>query len=141
MLTHLMLGGQTNPDGMLLHRFEFDTDTTPLQSVPLPLETCAVEKVEGRTPEEVGVLISGVGKAAKSRKGGGFKAMLGSKIGEAADLLKKEEAGMYRLSGLKVMDGDDWLEGREAPSRITDCATSSTRSLAGARLALMSIWA
>ena len=29
------------------------------------------------------------------------------------------------------------LEGREAPSRITDCAMSSTRSLAGARLALM----
>eukprot|EP01043_Picozoa_sp_COSAG02_P036305 COSAG02_NODE_2650_length_8327_cov_247.925620_3_plen_900_part_00 len=89
-----------NPDGLLLHRYTLDTDTEPLQSVPLPLETCAIEKVEGRpgAEGEVGVLISGVGSAAKSRAGGGFKAKMGGKLGQAADLLKKGEAGMYRLS-------------------------------------------
>lgn len=89
-----------NPDGLLLHRYTLDTDTEPLQSVPLPLETCAIEKVEGRpgAEGEVGVLISGVGTAAKSRAGGGFKAKMGGKLGQAADLLKKGEAGMYRLS-------------------------------------------
>lgn len=89
-----------NPDGLLLHRYTFDTDTEPLQSVPLPLETCAIEKVDGRpgVEGEVGVLISGVGTAAKSRAGGGFKAKMGGKLGQAADLLKKGEAGMYRLS-------------------------------------------
>ena len=88
-----------NPDGLLLHRYTDDTDTEPLQSVPLPLETCAVEKTDGRPgTDESGVLISGVGTAAKSRAGGGFKSKMLGKVGEAADLLKKGEAGMYRLS-------------------------------------------
>ena len=59
---------------------------------------CAVEKVEGRIPEEFGVLLSGVGQAATSRKGGGLKAAFGRKVGQAAAKLHKEEAGMYRLS-------------------------------------------
>ena len=96
-----------NPDGLLLHRYTLDTDTEPLQSVALPLETCAVEKIEGRpgAESELGVLISGVGTAAKSRAGGGFKAKMGGKLGQAADLLKKGEAGMYRLSFEDDSDG------------------------------------
>ena len=33
---------EAGQDAIALHRFEFDTDEAPLQSVPLPLETCAV---------------------------------------------------------------------------------------------------
>eukprot|EP01047_Picozoa_sp_COSAG01_P007959 COSAG01_NODE_308_length_19148_cov_13.076697_2_plen_1125_part_00 len=96
-------------DGIVLHRYEFDTGEEPLQSVTLPLETCAVEKVEGREPEEFGVLISGVGQAASSRKGGGFKAAFGKKIGAAAALLKKDAAGMYRLSTAQRAEQTAWV--------------------------------
>ena len=98
-----------NEDGLLLHRYEHDTDEVPLQSVPLPLDTCAVEKVEGRVPEEFGVLISGVGQAATSRKGGGLKAAFGRKVGQAAAKLHKEEAGMYRLSASTRAEQTDWV--------------------------------
>ena len=33
---------EAGQDAIALHRFEFDTDEAPLQSVPLPLDTCAV---------------------------------------------------------------------------------------------------
>eukprot|EP01048_Picozoa_sp_COSAG05_P001272 COSAG05_NODE_42_length_26187_cov_393.972286_11_plen_92_part_00 len=56
------------------------------------------------------MLVSGVGQAATSRKGGGLKAAFGRKVGQAAAKLHKEEAGMYRLSVPSREEQTKWVQ-------------------------------
>eukprot|EP01044_Picomonas_judraskeda_P008473 COSAG03_NODE_970_length_5151_cov_637.110451_6_plen_152_part_00 len=66
-----------NPDGLLLHRYTLDTDTQPLQSVPLLLETCAVEKVS--LSLSLSLSLSASDKTVRSRRSTADQAQRGAR--------------------------------------------------------------